>query len=175
MLATGGQTPTMKNPPFVGPHPVWDIPSIFTTAEAGGVSWAAFPDQGGYPTKFYASLNVDPRWHSHACIPKTIIDLLGLLAIGVAPGGHLPPPSRGSRPNLVKSIVRRACLRCDLPPVGASAPAPFSDRDAGQRCVADRQQWVLHHQDLPLPPSTPKSVIGGCGPSRLLIVRKNIA
>ena len=32
MLATGGQTPTMKNPPFVGPHPVWDIPSIFTAA-----------------------------------------------------------------------------------------------------------------------------------------------
>ena len=32
MLAVGGQTPTMKNPPFVGPHPVWDIPSIFTAA-----------------------------------------------------------------------------------------------------------------------------------------------
>jgi len=60
MLATGGQTPTMKNPPFVGPHPVWDLPSIFTTAEAGGMSWAAFPDQSGYPTKFYASLNVAP-------------------------------------------------------------------------------------------------------------------
>jgi phospholipase C len=60
MLATGGQMPTMKNPPFVGPHPVWDIPSIFTAAQAGGVSWAAFPDQSGYPTKFYASLGVAP-------------------------------------------------------------------------------------------------------------------
>jgi hypothetical protein len=52
MLAVGGQMPTMKNPPFIGPHPVWDIPSIFIAAEAGAVSWAAFPDQGGYPTKF---------------------------------------------------------------------------------------------------------------------------
>lgn len=32
MLAIGGQTPTMKNPPFVGAHPVWDLPSIFTAA-----------------------------------------------------------------------------------------------------------------------------------------------
>ena len=60
MLAVGGQTPTLKNPPFVGAHPVWDIPSIFTVAESAGVSWAAFPDQGGYPTKFYASLNSAP-------------------------------------------------------------------------------------------------------------------
>jgi len=41
----------------VGPHPVWDLPSIFTVAEAAGVSWAAFPDSTGYPTKFYRSLN----------------------------------------------------------------------------------------------------------------------
>jgi hypothetical protein len=60
MLAVGGQTPTFKNPPFTGAHPVWDIPSIFTVAEQGGVSWAAFPDQSGYPTKFYKSLTVDP-------------------------------------------------------------------------------------------------------------------
>ena len=49
MLAIGGQTPTMKNPPFVGPHPVWDLPSIFSVAEAAGVSWAAFPDQSRLP------------------------------------------------------------------------------------------------------------------------------
>jgi len=57
MLAVGGQTPTLKNPPFTGPHPVWDIPSIFSVADAAGVSWAAFPDGSGYPTKFYKSLN----------------------------------------------------------------------------------------------------------------------
>jgi hypothetical protein len=60
MLAIGGQMPTMRNPPFVGPHPVWDIPSIFSVAEAAGVSWAAFPDQGGYPTKFYTTLTELP-------------------------------------------------------------------------------------------------------------------
>src|SRR5450830_771407 len=57
LLAIGGQSPTLKNPPFVGPHPVWDLPSIFTVAEEAGVSWAAFPDGTGYPTKFYRSLN----------------------------------------------------------------------------------------------------------------------
>lgn len=60
LLAIGGQLPTMKNPPFVGPHPVWDIPSIFTIAEQAGVSWGAFPDQSGYPTKFYQSLTAAP-------------------------------------------------------------------------------------------------------------------
>ena len=60
MLAVGGQMPTLKNPPFVGAHPVWDLPSIFTVADAAGVSWGAFPDQTGYPTKFYRSLTVAP-------------------------------------------------------------------------------------------------------------------
>jgi hypothetical protein len=56
MLAVGGQTPTLKNPPFVGPAPTWDLPSIFSVAQAAGVSWGAFPDGSGYPTKFYAGL-----------------------------------------------------------------------------------------------------------------------
>jgi phospholipase C len=60
MLAVGGQTPTFKNPPFVGAHPVWDIPSIFSVAARAKVTWAAFPDQTGYPTKFYKSLNTAP-------------------------------------------------------------------------------------------------------------------
>jgi phospholipase C len=44
MLAIGGETPTLKNPPFVGAHPTWNIPSIFSLAQSAGVSWAAFPD-----------------------------------------------------------------------------------------------------------------------------------
>ncbi|WP_158866998.1 alkaline phosphatase family protein [Leifsonia sp. AG29] len=60
MLAVGGQMPTLKNPPFVGPHPVWNLPSIFTVAEKAGKTWGAFPDQGGYPTKFYTSLSQPP-------------------------------------------------------------------------------------------------------------------
>jgi hypothetical protein len=74
MLAIGGQTPTLKNPPFTGPHPVWDIPSIFSVAQQGGVSWAAFPDQGGYPTKFYASL-VDPAGAVNVHRPKDFIPM----------------------------------------------------------------------------------------------------
>lgn len=61
MLAVGGQTPTLKNPPFVGAHPTWNIPSIFSLAETAGVSWAAFPDQTGYPTKLSTSLNTPKR------------------------------------------------------------------------------------------------------------------
>ncbi|WP_344097780.1 alkaline phosphatase family protein, partial [Microbacterium deminutum] len=60
MLAIGGQMPTLKNPPFVGPHPVWNLPSIFSLAESAKISWAAFPDQSGYPTKFYRSLTEAP-------------------------------------------------------------------------------------------------------------------
>ena len=60
LLAVGGQMPTLKNPPFTGPHPVWDLPSIFTVAQTAGIGWAAFPDQSGYPTKFYASLTTAP-------------------------------------------------------------------------------------------------------------------
>jgi hypothetical protein len=60
MLAVGGQMPTLKNPPFVGSGPVWDLPSIFTAAEAGKLSWAAFPGQDGYPVKYYTSLSTAP-------------------------------------------------------------------------------------------------------------------
>lgn len=74
MLAVGGQTPTLRNPPFFGPHPVWDIPSVFTVAEASGVSWAAFPDQGGYPTKFYSSLTSAPG-NANVHPPKDFIPM----------------------------------------------------------------------------------------------------
>ena len=56
LLAVGGQTPTLKNPPFGPAGPTWDMPSIFVHAERSGISWAAFPDQDRYPTKFYSEL-----------------------------------------------------------------------------------------------------------------------
>ena len=56
MLAVGGQMPTMKNPPFTGAHPVWDLPTVFHAAAAGGASYGVFPDDGRYPSKFYAFL-----------------------------------------------------------------------------------------------------------------------
>jgi phospholipase C len=55
MLLVGGQTPTLKNPPFNAP-PEWDLPSIFGHAEQAGVDWAAFPSDQGYPLEFYKEL-----------------------------------------------------------------------------------------------------------------------
>ena len=56
LFAIGGQTPTLKNPPFGPGGPNWDMPSIFAHAQRAGIDWAAFPDQDGYPTKFYTEL-----------------------------------------------------------------------------------------------------------------------
>ncbi len=56
MLAVGGQTPTLKNPPFGPGGPIWDLPSIFMHAQASGVTWAAFLDTDDYPLKFYKEL-----------------------------------------------------------------------------------------------------------------------
>ncbi|MBW4033073.1 MAG: hypothetical protein HIU88_10470 [Acidobacteria bacterium] len=105
MLAVGGQMPTMKNPPFIGPHPVWDIPSIFTAAEAGAVSWAAFPDQGGYPTKFYTSLSTSPGsasvYHPNEFIPMAKAGLLPELVYAWSPAGHDEHPPFVSDPGYI--------------------------------------------------------------------------
>jgi len=61
LMAIGGQTPTLKNPPFGPGGPQWDMPSIFVHAERAGISWAAFPDQDLYPTKFYTELGTAAR------------------------------------------------------------------------------------------------------------------
>ena len=105
MLATGGQTPTLKNPPFIGADPVWDIPSIFTAAQAGGVSWAAFPDQGGYPVKLYKSLTVEPGL-ANVHPPKDFIPMakagsLPQVCYVWSPGGHDEHPPHVSDPTYV--------------------------------------------------------------------------
>lgn len=105
MLAIGGQMPTLKNPPFFGPHPVWDLPSIFTTAEAGHVSWAAFPDQGGYPTKFYTSLTTAPG-SANVFPPKDFIPMakagtLPDVCYVWAPSGYDEHPPLVSDPNYI--------------------------------------------------------------------------
>jgi len=43
MLAVGGQTPTLRNPPS-GTSPVWDLPTIFKHVEAGGHTWGRLPE-----------------------------------------------------------------------------------------------------------------------------------
>jgi hypothetical protein len=107
MLAVGGQTPTLKNPPFVGAHPVWDIPSIFSVAQAAGMSWAAFPDGDGYPTKFYQSVN-DPTGAANVHPPNSFIPMakageLPQVCYVWSPGGydehppHVPDPTYVSK------------------------------------------------------------------------------
>jgi hypothetical protein len=82
MLAVGGQTPTLKNPPFGAGGPRWDIPSIFKHAERAGISWAAFPGPQGYPVKFYTELNtVASQAHIHA----NAADFLALAQSGQLP------------------------------------------------------------------------------------------
>jgi hypothetical protein len=58
MLAVGGQTPTLRNPPR-GTSPVWDLPTVFKHVERGGFSWGAFTGTDRYPVKLYTELN-DP-------------------------------------------------------------------------------------------------------------------
>ena len=105
MLAIGGQMPTMKNPPFIGPHPVWDIASIFTCAQAAGVSWAAFPQYSGFPTKFYKSLTVTPG-ADNVHPPKDFIPMakagaLPQLCYVWSPEGHDEHPPFVSDPGYV--------------------------------------------------------------------------
>jgi hypothetical protein len=105
MLAIGGQTPTFKNPPFIGAHPVWDLPSVFTAADAGGVTWAAFPDASGYPTKFYKSLETLPG-SANVHPPKDFIPMaqageLPEICYVWSPGGYDEHPPLVSDPTYV--------------------------------------------------------------------------
>jgi hypothetical protein len=56
MLAVGGQTPTLRNPPS-GTAPVWDLPTIFKQVEVGGHTCGAFTGTDLYPVKFYKELS----------------------------------------------------------------------------------------------------------------------
>ena len=58
---------------------------------------------------------IDPQWHSHASIPKTIIDLLGLPAIGV--------PRVDNAPSMA-TLVNAATTRPLRPPRAPSSPNP---------------------------------------------------
>ena len=64
MLAIGGQTPTLRNPPSTQTEPMWDLPTIFKRVERAGLTWAAFPDDNDYPVKYYTELS-DPASKSN--------------------------------------------------------------------------------------------------------------
>jgi hypothetical protein len=57
LLTFAGQTPTFRNPPFTGSHPVWDLPTVFRLAERSGRTWGAFVDQDHYPAKLVTELS----------------------------------------------------------------------------------------------------------------------
>jgi Phosphoesterase family len=109
LLTIGGQTPTLKNPPFGPGGPTWDMPSIFVHAERNGLTWAAVPDADGYPTKFYDELNTAARKQNiHPTSSATDDAFVKLVEAGNLPqltyawapnGADEHPPFRGSDPD----------------------------------------------------------------------------
>jgi hypothetical protein len=57
LMTFSGQTPTFRNPPFSGPHPIWDLPTVFRLAERAGHTWGVFADQSGYPANLVTELS----------------------------------------------------------------------------------------------------------------------
>jgi len=72
------------------------------------------------------------------------------------------PPRRGIQPDLVKSVVRRACLRCGLPPVGAHRLRhALATEMLGKGASLIAISQVLRHQDLATTAIYAKVDIGG--------------
>lgn len=109
LLAIGGQTPTLKNPPFGPGGRKWDMPSIFVHAERAGLTWAAVPDQDSYPVKFYTELGTTTRAANIHPTSSTADDaFIGLVDAGKLPqvtyawapsGADEHPPFRASDPD----------------------------------------------------------------------------
>ena len=112
LLAVGGQTPTLKNPSFGPGGPTWDMPSIFVHAERAGISWAAFPDQDQYPTKFYTELAAPSRAANiHPVRAGATDPFVTMAAAGTLPrlvyawgpaGADEHPPFQKSDPGYIK-------------------------------------------------------------------------
>lgn len=72
------------------------------------------------------------------------------------------PPRRGIQPYLVKNVVRRACLRCGLPPVGAHRLRhALATEMLGKGASLIAISQVLRHQDLATTAIYAKVDIGG--------------
>src|SRR5664279_5484399 len=76
-----------------------------TAAEAGHLSWAAFPDQSGYPTKFYTSLTTPPGsanvHHPNEFIPMAKAGLLPEIVYVWSPAGYDEHPPFVSDPSYI--------------------------------------------------------------------------
>jgi Phosphoesterase family len=106
LLAVGGQTPTLKNPPFGGTGPQWDMPSIFLHAQRAGLTWAAFPITGNYPVKYYSELNTPAALKNIHTDPAEFITLakagkLPQLVYAWAPPGADEHPPQKSDPQYI--------------------------------------------------------------------------
>ena len=60
LAIVGGQTPTLKNPPFSG-SPSWDMPSVPQRAAEAGLTWKCYAGKSGYPFQFYSKLAGSPN------------------------------------------------------------------------------------------------------------------
>jgi phospholipase C len=119
LLAVGGQSPTLKNPPFGPGGPTWDMPSIFVHAERAGLSWAAVPDQDRYPVKFYDELNAASRAANIHPTTSTTDDAF----IALVKGGGLP------------------ALTYAWAPAGADEHPPFRTSDPQYLARAEDLLW----------------------------------
>jgi len=61
LLITGGQSPTLRNPPRNQADPVWDMPSLPGHAADHGLSWKAYTGSSSYPVNFYRQLKGSPN------------------------------------------------------------------------------------------------------------------
>ena len=98
-MLVGGQTPTLKNPPFGAAGPEWDLPTIFLHAERAGIDWAAFPSDQDYPVKFYKELTTvaaKAKLHQpHEFLTMAAAGKLPPLVYAWSPGGFDEhPPSK---------------------------------------------------------------------------------
>jgi hypothetical protein len=67
---------------------------------------------------------IDPRWHSHACIPKTIIDLLGRPAMGVPRVDAAPSLAGRVDPTASRPLSPAYGTVISQPPPPTPTPAP---------------------------------------------------
>ena len=60
LLLVGGQTPTLRNPPFQA-SPTWDMPSLPGHAQDNGTPWRCYTADSDYPVGFYTQLQGSPN------------------------------------------------------------------------------------------------------------------
>ena len=88
---------------------------------------------------------IDPEWHSHASIPKTIIDLLGLPAMGVARVDDAPSLAHLVDPSLSRPVPPAPGTTIVQP------TPPIADARAGRAAA------VAGTAQTPVPPSSPST------------------